>query len=233
MRKRLSYANVTATLALVFAMSGGAMAANHYLITSTKQINPKVLKKLTGKPGTNGTAGATGPTGPAGSPGAAGAKGEAGSPGKNGEPGKEGKQGEEGQRGPSDTYEVELSASTSETAADATQTLTLSNLPAGAYAIYGKASIAPVETNTSSSECTLVAGTDSDKSFVPLSKEDTYIVAINTELTHTFASTGTVTMSCLAFADKWILDSESSSFGGTRIVATRVDTQHKTTEAAT
>ena len=30
MRKRLSYANVTATLALVFAMSGGALAANHY-----------------------------------------------------------------------------------------------------------------------------------------------------------------------------------------------------------
>ena len=51
MRKRLSYANVTATLALVFAMSGGAMAANHYLITSTKQINPKVLKKLNGQDG--------------------------------------------------------------------------------------------------------------------------------------------------------------------------------------
>ena len=51
MRKRLSYANVTATLALVFAMSGGAMAANSYLINSTKQINPKVLKKLTGNAG--------------------------------------------------------------------------------------------------------------------------------------------------------------------------------------
>ena len=51
MRRRLSYANVTATLALVFAMSGGALAANHYLINSTKQISPKVLKKLTGKPG--------------------------------------------------------------------------------------------------------------------------------------------------------------------------------------
>ncbi len=37
MRRRLSYANVTATLALVFAMSGGAMAANHYLITSTSR----------------------------------------------------------------------------------------------------------------------------------------------------------------------------------------------------
>src|SRR5271163_1171599 len=93
MRKRLSYANVTATLALVFAMSGGAMAANHYLITSTKQINPKVLKKLTGKPGTNGTAGATGatgPTGPAGSPGAAGAKGEKGETGLKGEKGEPG-----------------------------------------------------------------------------------------------------------------------------------------------
>ena len=72
MRKRLSYANVTATLALVFAMSGGALAANHYLITSTKQINPSVLKKLTGKPGPGGPAGATGPQGPGGAPGAPG-----------------------------------------------------------------------------------------------------------------------------------------------------------------
>jgi hypothetical protein len=44
--RRLSYANVTATLALVFSMSGGALAANHYLINSTKQINPRVLKAL-------------------------------------------------------------------------------------------------------------------------------------------------------------------------------------------
>ena len=65
MRKRRSYANVTATLALVFAMSGGAMAANSYLINSTKHINPKVLKKLTGKPGKNDIAGANGVTGPA------------------------------------------------------------------------------------------------------------------------------------------------------------------------
>jgi len=90
MRRRLSYANVTATLALVFAMSGGAMAANHYLITSTKQISPKVLKKLTGKPGANGTNGATGATGPTGSLGAAGAKGEKGETGLKGEKGEPG-----------------------------------------------------------------------------------------------------------------------------------------------
>jgi|CZKG01.1.fsa_nt_gi hypothetical protein len=50
-RGPFSYANVTATLALLFAMSGGALAANHYLISSTKQINPSVLMKLKGSTG--------------------------------------------------------------------------------------------------------------------------------------------------------------------------------------
>ena len=36
MRRHLNYANVTATLALVFAMSGGALAAKHYLVSSPK-----------------------------------------------------------------------------------------------------------------------------------------------------------------------------------------------------
>lgn len=60
LRTHLSYANVVATLALVFAMSGGALAAHHYRITSTKQISPKVLKKLKGNRGLKGAAGATG-----------------------------------------------------------------------------------------------------------------------------------------------------------------------------
>ncbi|HWF31498.1 MAG TPA: hypothetical protein VG188_02960 [Solirubrobacteraceae bacterium] len=46
MRKHLTYANVTATLALVFAMSGGALAAKHYLVTKTTQISPTVLKSF-------------------------------------------------------------------------------------------------------------------------------------------------------------------------------------------
>jgi len=82
MRRPTSYANVTATLALVLAMSGGALAAHHYLITSTNQISPKVLGKLKGK---------TGPTGPRGSAGKEGAAGAAG---------REGPQGKEGSRGP-------------------------------------------------------------------------------------------------------------------------------------
>ena len=66
MRRHLTYANVAATLALVFAMTGGAFAAKHYLINSTKQINPKVLKKLKGA---HGKTGATGPPGQTGSAG--------------------------------------------------------------------------------------------------------------------------------------------------------------------
>lgn len=80
-RRRLSYANVMVTLALVFAMSGGAYAASKYVITSSKQISPKVLKGLkgaNGKAGATGAVGPQGPQGPGGAPGTAGAAGAAG-----------------------------------------------------------------------------------------------------------------------------------------------------------
>ncbi len=84
MRRHLTYANVAATLALVFAMSGGALAAKHYLVNSTSQINPKVLKKLRGKVGPRGATGPAGASGPAGT---------TGTTGKDGPPGKQGNEG--------------------------------------------------------------------------------------------------------------------------------------------
>lgn len=89
--RHFSYANVVATMALAFAMGGSAMAANDYLINSTKQINPKVLAKLKGK---RGTAGATGPAG------------HEGAPGKEGVPGKEGAKGETGPAGTARAFAV-------------------------------------------------------------------------------------------------------------------------------
>ncbi len=80
-RARLTYANVLATLALLFAMSGGALAAKHYLINSTKQINPKVLKRLHGARGAIGPNGAAGPQGVQGPIGHPGNRGERGAPG--------------------------------------------------------------------------------------------------------------------------------------------------------
>lgn len=89
-RRRMTFANVAVTLALVFAMSGGALAAKQYIITSTKQIKPSVLKALTGKGG---------PVGPAGSPGAPGLQGPQGLPGLNGKEGTAGKEGSPGPQG--------------------------------------------------------------------------------------------------------------------------------------
>src|SRR6185312_5851647 len=93
MRARMTYANVVATLALLFAMSGGALAAKHYLVSSTSQISPKVLKELKGKAGAQGAAGPVGAAGPAGP---AGAAGNNGAPGANGKEGPQGIQGVEG-----------------------------------------------------------------------------------------------------------------------------------------
>jgi hypothetical protein len=104
-RRHLTYANVVATLALVFAMGGTAIAAGHYLITSTSQISPKVLKALEVKvaagvhAGPAGKEGAAGPAGAAGKAGESGAKGEIGSTGETGPKGDQGVKGEQGIQG--------------------------------------------------------------------------------------------------------------------------------------
>jgi hypothetical protein len=79
--------NLVAWLALFVAMGGTSIAASHYLINSTRQINPKVLRKLkgnTGATGAGGPQGLRGLTGAQGTPGAPGTKGTTGSPGPEG-----------------------------------------------------------------------------------------------------------------------------------------------------
>jgi hypothetical protein len=98
-RRRVTYANVAVTLALVFAMSGGAYAASRYVITSTKQISPKVLKALKGAGGKSGAQGPAGAAGAQGPQGPAGAKGEAGPQGPEGKEGKQGPEGKQGAKG--------------------------------------------------------------------------------------------------------------------------------------
>jgi hypothetical protein len=75
LRIRVSPAMLVGVAALVLAMTGGAWAAKKYVITSTSQIKPSVLKKLIGKAGPPGPAGGQGQAGPQGAPGAAGAPG--------------------------------------------------------------------------------------------------------------------------------------------------------------
>ncbi len=87
--------NAIAWLALFVALTGTSMAASHYVVSSTKQIKPSVLKKLKGNRGPAGSQGPAGPQGAAGkegvgSQGARGPTGPAGTRGNNGTTGPEG-----------------------------------------------------------------------------------------------------------------------------------------------
>jgi hypothetical protein len=97
-RKRINYVNVIATLALLFAMTGGALAAKKYLITSTKQISPKALAEIK-----KDVKGANGVPGAQGSQGAAGVQGAKGNNGVNGTNGNNGNNGLNGGTGPKGT----------------------------------------------------------------------------------------------------------------------------------
>ncbi|MHB8492119.1 MAG: hypothetical protein ACYDA6_07920 [Solirubrobacteraceae bacterium] len=153
-----------------------------------------------------------------------GTNGTNGAPGKAGSPGAEGKA---GPQGPSDVYEVELNATIAHLGAATKVTLTLPGLPPGAYAIFGKAELAPEEEGFGqSSSCELVAGTEVNRTYFPLNHM--FLVGLSTELTYTFTSTGSVAMTCTAFGNSFLLSAE-----GTRIVAIGVSGQHKMTAAAT
>src|ERR1700753_914760 len=89
-RQHLTYANVVATLALLFAMSGGAIAATGGFTARSRSIKAcvgsgGVLKLLNDERCKRGQKTVSwnqqGPTGPAGAPGATGTAGLNGAPG--------------------------------------------------------------------------------------------------------------------------------------------------------
>jgi hypothetical protein len=73
--RRPSPAAVLAGLALFVALGGTAVAAHRFLITSTRQIKPSVLRALRGAPGRDGPRGPAGPLGPSGPQGPQGPAG--------------------------------------------------------------------------------------------------------------------------------------------------------------
>src|SRR2546423_12408990 len=99
-RRMQRISTLVATCALVVLGLAGTAAASHprYVIRSTKQISPKVLKQLRGKSGSKGVAGPQGPAGTGANRGA-GAQGFPGIPGITGGPGPTGAPGPQGLQG--------------------------------------------------------------------------------------------------------------------------------------
>jgi hypothetical protein len=105
---------VVSLIALVFSISGSAVAAHQYLLTSINQIRPGVLAQIrskaavqpaavagpAGTPGANGAAGKDGSPGIAGPPGSGGLTGSPGSTGSAGPEGRQGERGAQGETGP-------------------------------------------------------------------------------------------------------------------------------------
>jgi hypothetical protein len=185
MWSRLTHANVAATLALVFAMTGGAVAAQHYLINSTRQISPKVLKRLRGATGGRGAAGAAGVPGP---PGAQG---------------KEGPAGHNGERAPSNGYES-IRDGVSDISNAGINALGDLTVPAGTYLASAKLSVGNRGAGRARVICALsnnVTG-DKDKTEVTLEPTGTTPYAGRAELTlqagAVLSSAGVWTLGCYA-----------------------------------
>jgi hypothetical protein len=75
-RPRPTLASVVSLLVLFIAPGGTAVAAQHYLLTSTKQISHKLLKALRGRTGPRGSAGLPGSRGVPGPQGVQGGAGQ-------------------------------------------------------------------------------------------------------------------------------------------------------------
>jgi hypothetical protein len=108
--RHLSYA-IVATLALVFSMTGGALAAGspHGLTGPTGakgETGATGPQGVTGTTGAAGATGATGATGELGATGASGATGPVGATGSTGPQGATGPSGATGPAGPGNTYTV-------------------------------------------------------------------------------------------------------------------------------
>jgi len=157
---RLSYANVAATLALLFAMSGGAIAATGGFSsggTLRACANEEGRLKLlsTGQHCKKGQKAVA--WNQAGAPGAKGATGAAGSPGASGAAGASG---QDGARGPSTAFSTNSGTEALSFPSPANEVLAVStlSLPAGSFDVLGKVLLNNNASSEAFARCELLLG---------------------------------------------------------------------------
>jgi Collagen triple helix repeat (20 copies) len=229
----MTYANVAATLALVLACSGTAVAAGHYLISSTTQISPTVLKALRGA----GRRGATGATGAKGATGAGGPAGEIGERGERGERGPRGEAGEPGQPG-----EPGIGTSAGYATHDfgpmpigsLPNTIASKVLPARHYILVGKALVSaqgesPGDINikcTLEDEGTLIDYAGSYGPIEPVSITPKYLRTVSLPLDGGLTTTSTSTVEINCRTEENSSGDELLDAGGTQLEAISTATLH-------
>jgi hypothetical protein len=192
-RKRLTYANVIATLALFLALGGAAVAATQLPRNSvgTGQLKPEaVTAGKIAKKARNQLRGSTGPQGPQGKTGAKGATGAKGTTGAKGAQGAQGTRGVTGADGTGPAFEVFTASKT------APGQILSQTLGAGAYVVTADITA----TNTTGTEpvpieCTLSgAGVASGGMATTLGVGD--VGTVSASMTTTFGAAGVVTLTC-------------------------------------
>jgi hypothetical protein len=190
--RRPSLSTVIASFALFFALGGTAIAAQHYLITSTSQIKPSVLAKLKGNTGATGVQGPAGPAGPAGPPGSTGSEGPAGPRGKTGltgsqgpmgstgAPGEVGERGPEGQTGGSSNPSVLTLEEGTESRVPAYD----EDGPGGEEGIAGSIATCPTGDHVVSGGSSVFAGVVAGVISVPSKDHDSWIVVVANSSTY-------------------------------------------------
>lgn len=190
--RRPSLSTVIASFALFFALGGTAIAAQHYLITSTSEIKPSVLAKLKGNTGATGAQGTAGPAGPPGSPGSTGSEGPAGpqgktgltgSPGPMGATGAPGRMGERGPEGPAGGGSSDLSALTLEEGPTNVVPAYDEDGPGGYEGIAGSTASCPTGDHVVSGGSDVFAGIVAGVISVPSEDHDSWIVVVANDST--------------------------------------------------
>lgn len=211
LRPRLTYANLMATIALFVALGGGAYAAissipgGDGVIHSCYQSKGGGLRVVAAKKKCSRGEHAL-------------SWNQVGRPGRQGN---QGIQGVQGVPGPSNAFEVARDVGPMNIGTTPVTVATLANLPPGSYVVSAKTEVNSPSGGATDVTCMLHAEGDSDAgdAYVGGGSSATYVAVIPLTLTHTFASVGSVTLTCLKDL------AATANVANTKIVAIKVATE--------